>query len=423
MSIEWLKDVEKKLIDNLFIKEWKTYKQYLHYVLTLVDSSDLSELESTWIRSRIVEFLNCLHWEKITHDLIRRMSVHLWRKIMKESGNLEKYHEPSVNIIPLSAQSWQELWRKYDIIWLKDSSVAYRWWVARVIARHILWINQNRADLEHTLDDIDLYALVGSDHNSIIQQYGADSEWITYLDAFDMATIINEFLWIDITLNQLLVTESALYISDESITALRNWYTELVPGGRSFFWIQSYEIDWNIVYHPRLLMRWLKFLFEWKIEKLKLMSHNIQPKNLEMLWVQKQILVFIRRVYQKNLANKTSQLFALASMLKDWWCFNHVNDFFDYVIDYYNQNWFLFESGVIGIQKDAYRKLSKLIKIVIAEVLWEGDSDNVYANYDFSDTGFIIVSNDSKSIPASFSKKVIQFEEKYLSSYIEWKDK
>jgi len=417
-----LKDLEKQLVNRLFSWEDKDYKIYSRYVLSaLNENEEVSDEHKDTLKDRMRELSSQFEERECDADAMRKISVQAWEEILYSSAESE-WNDIEIIEETVWEINWNTLKNTYWIVPLEDW-VAYRWWVARVIARLLLSLQQNENDIKHTLNDVDVYTTIDFDHNILSEYYKADSDWIWYLTDLEDATIKKELSKADITQNQIIITKDKMFISRDSADALRTWTSKLVASWRTFFGTQSYEVDWETVYHPRQLMRWLKFLFEWKIDRLEVPVHNVMKDNLETLEIHKQILVFVRRVYQKNYNNRYHLLQSLASFLKTTWIIKEEIDFFEYVENHKQEMNFYFETKAQDIQKDANWKLSKYIKIAINDLIWGNNNKDNLEDYAVNDTSTIYL-HDRRQTDSTWEEEDVfwnnlkTFEQKYMQSYI-----
>lgn len=394
-----IQDFEKEIINSLFVGGHKNYSDYKWYVLSVLSASDISPDHKDAIQQSIVFLESRFEGISCVPENVRNVAQIAGEKLLKNENIPENI---VIQKYPISAKVWADLNKKFNIQELQDNTIAYRWWVARVIAREWLDLPHCPNDISHSLKDVDLWAQLWLSHKDTIARYGADSEWINYLPDFTDQEIKKVLFNCDVTMNQLLVTQTDLYITQEAIESLRTSILKPVHMWKNFFGYQSYAINGQVVFHPRQLLRAMKFLIEWKWDIVVVPEHNIKKENLELLQIEKQVLVFVRRIYQKHPSCREEKLFLFAKLLEQWGVIDRIDGFFDYLQYHISQTKFQMTTPVENIQKDAHRRLSKYISIALDNILGS-EKGEIWDKYDFSATQDIQIYRPSETdIPDSF---------------------
>lgn len=412
-----MQDIEafkRTIVHDLFSWTHSNYCDYKKYVLSILEE-DIAI--SPQHKKDIVDKIDFLA-TKFDHipcnfGNMRHIAQLAGEEILQNLGQTNNT-KIVIEKIQIEPDMRDNLDRKFSIKKLDRRDVAYKWWVARVIAREILWIPHRMQDIEHTLKDVDLWVKVGVDHEDIMDQFGADSEGIGYVEDFSQKVLENVLQNCDITINQIFVTQDTIYITDQAKESLKTWVVSPLAIGKNFFGSQSYTIEENTIFHPRQLLRSIKFLIESKIDWVIVPEHNIQKNNLEKMNIDMNILVFVRRIYQKHNPDKrTELLFNFAQILKQWWIIQECNELFGYMLGRIESNKFLMTTPVVNIAKDSHWKLSKYIGIALDDIVWDAPEEKL-ADYDFwSKDNIILKRPETVDIPEKFYNEQSLFEIRY----------
>jgi hypothetical protein len=390
----------------------------------------LSESEIIYIKEKIRFLLQSLDGD-YSFENLRLVSEKCGNELLKLLSKSHLEEKIDLNIIKISDNDRKKIIYTYPVLKrIKDDCVAYRWWIARVIARKLLWIDANKYDDATTLSDVDMMAISWSNHKELMNEYNADSRGISYIKNLQKDNILEHMKNVDLKINQILVTKNNLYISDNAIQDLNNNETEFQRKWENFYGRASYVINGEEIYLSSALSRGLWALINQKIDWLFLKSHNIQKNNLDLLNYKNDfstvILSLIRKLYESNDGDKSVALYNLWSLLKSFDKLENVEDLFDYcsiAIDKHNfdivpkksisdvvEDW--------DIEFDARWKLNKYWKIILKTLLAKWDNIDqtllkLKENYDLSDKSVIRLSLSNKEPSEDFFIKLKEFEIEY----------
>lgn len=292
---------------------------------------------------------------------------------------------------PLGEVDWQDLYDIYGIPTLIDG-VAYRGWIARVIARHIMGVPIPPGDIA-TCSDRDIYVEKGIDSGLVESIFAADPLWIRYVDDLNESAIHRSLCDCDLTLNQIIATKNRIFYSAAADEALHNHVGKLVPLWSDFFGARSYTIRDATVFSWKQLRRGIKFLVEDKIEALELPSHNVELGNLSVIGIEKHIMLLYRYLCNKYTnSNERMQFVArLESLLHGFEILLPWETMWEFVSRYTHMLdfWYVPENAY---DVDARWKLGKRTARALERALWYDPTiDMLTHSYRMSTPGNTVV--------------------------------
>jgi len=361
-------------------KEVFDYFKFLKDFLDSLGNSNLTSSQKLQIKTYLKQFIkvyNCFEWVSSHQRIVLSSKLLaadiLWDESQHTEVVLHSYH--------ITDEHWRIL-KAYGIHKFQHFWCIYRWWVARIIARVVLWIPYNPNEAWW---DVDLYIAkeLLPEKLNIANYFNTWTEWIKELDRFSIDCIAKDLETIDCSMNQLSADNDSLYISDLAIESLKTWIIYPTQYGQSLYWISSINIDWKIVFFPRVLYRLMKFVIEWKANWFVIDSHNINPSNLDILWIDNYIKLLVRKISAKSLWAQLHMYWRMQNLFRTIWIIWLNQSIFDYLKKLLtkekdNESW----SEIIDKEQfEANWLLHKLIKLVKRKISWT----NLLEWYNFDD--------------------------------------
>jgi len=414
-----LKQVGREINNPLFAEKFSTYHQFaVHAHDVLRNEESFSNKDLSQATNHIERLRNKFQWGSCTDAQMAHNAYTAWQEILAENPiqGLEKLPRTVVFSLDLYATDRKDLKKKYSIQDLEEWT-AYVWGTARVIYRSIMWLPQNIADLKTTLKDTDMVITQDTNLEAVVEKYWADHEGIKIVPDLWSESIMSIIENNDLVMNQLMITPTSVEITSWAKEALEKGVTWLVHSGTNFFGDQSYEIDWQIVYDRWVLMRWVKALIEWKTTWISLQEHNIDPENLKKMEIWRSVLDFTRRIYKRNIQQRSDMLYGLAEILTQWKVIEQPNELFNYLEEEKNAHWFSLEKQEDNIWHNARWKLSKYVKIALQDIKWQLGVPTTIDWYDVSNTDETILHHTPQEAPDDFVEYVWVLDKTHMSSY------
>lgn len=389
--MDWWQNGLDYFVSN--ISRWLKSKEVFDYIkffkdfLSTLNSSNLTYSQKAKIKEYLREFMKIYNWfewisahQKISLSSNFLAANALWDSLDYPDIILHSYH--------ITDEHWNVLnayWiNKFSHFWL-----IYRWWVARIIARVVLWLPYNPNE---SWWDVDLYIAkeLLPQKLSIANQFNTWIEWIKVLDKFTIDHVAKDLKTVDCSINQLAADNHTLYITDFAINSLRNWIIFPTQYGESLYWISSKNIDWKVVFFPRVLYRLMKFVIEWKANWFEIDAHNINLLNLELLWIDNYVILLVRKFSAKSLWAQLHMYWRMQKLFRIIWIIWPNQSLFDYlkylfVSEKNDESW----SEIIDKEQfEANWLLHKLIKLLKTKI----SENDLLEWYNFDDNWKKVVS-------------------------------
>ncbi len=365
-----LAEIQKKL-SGLELYD-KSLKIAFREILRIVNKSNLEKNEKIELSKRLKKEISEI--SKSVENVLKLPSYIEWK--IKEDGlanddnNSEKITLESFTI---SNRDWSFLKWAY---WIKrpEDWVFYRWWTAKNIARIILKINPELFDNN---TDVDLY--ISSEKYweiDLLQEYWATPDWVKVIDEekLDKSYFEKLFLWNDITVNCLVVSQNEIYISGEAIEGLKTNISEpILQSQNSLFWKKYYLKDWKKIISSTQLYRLFSAIIRKKIDGFKIEKFNLEKENLDIIWMENYYLVIFFKIlnwwYSENILeaimNRYYNLLIQLNLINKW---DNIFDFFSQLLDNnrnFNYSWF----NSTKKQESENENIQWKIKIFIRHIL------------------------------------------------------
>lgn len=283
----------------------------------------------------------------------------------------------------------------------------YRWWVARIIAMILLWHSPSPVQLE-TISDADMVVIDNwtNTHKDIIEEFNADSNGIKYVKSFHTE---NQTMQVDLSMNQVFVTENWLYYSDWFLRYLNEDVCYLTDSGIDMYGIKSYIRNGQEVFHPSRIERAFKFLIEWKVAWIELPRFYLNKANLDKLWFRRPLVTLVRRCMTKQFNEQATEkrlsfLRNLASLLIKIGYIEKEEELFTFLLQIKKETKMSTENRESSFDTtfDAKWKLEKLINTHMTKFTgYTSKSKKVISWLNLSDTDLTTLTLPEKKEPSS----------------------